>query len=118
MSLDDYRPRMMDELTDGVTIVTRATGCMLSVYQCNEILARIKERLAGNNSKMRLTDQPDAVVYSADAVLRILIDELAELGTVRSSLDELIKMLEGDYERRIADRLQKRNLILYGISVS
>lgn len=118
MSLDDYKPHMMDELTDGVIIVTRATGCMLSVYQCNEILAQIKERLAGNNSKMTLTDQPDVVVCSADAVLRILIDELADLETVRSNIDELIKTIEGDYERRIADRLQKRNLILYGVSVS
>ena len=116
--MDEFKPRMMDELTDGVTIVTRATGCMLSVNQCNEILARIKERLTGNNSKIMLTDQPDVVVYSADAVLRILIDELAELETVRSNIDELIETLEGDYKRRIADRLQKRNLILYGVSVS
>ena len=116
--MDEFKPRMMDALTDGVTIVTRATDCMQSVYQCNEALARIKERLTGNNSKMTLTDQPDVVVYSANVVLRILIDELAELKTVRSNLDELINTLEGDYKRRIADRLQKRNLILYGVSVS
>ena len=116
--MDEFKPRMMDELTDGVIIVTRATGCILSVNQCNEILARIKERLTGYNSKTMLTDQPDVVVYSADAVLRILFDELAELETVRSNIDELIETLEGDYKRRIADRLQKRNLILYGVSVS
>ena len=116
--MDEFKPRMVDELTDGVTIVTRATGCMQSVDQCNEILARIKERLTGNSSKMMLVDQPDVVVCSADAVLRILITDLAELETVRSNMDALIDTLEGDYKRRIADRLQKRNLILYGVSVS
>ena len=68
--MDEFSPRMMDELTDSVIIVTRAIGCMLSVNQCNEILARIKERLTGNNSKIMLTDQPDVVVCSADAVDR------------------------------------------------
>ena len=67
---------------------------------------------------MMLTESPDVVICSADTVLRILIAVLAELETVRGNLEELIETLEGVHKRRVADRLQKRKLILYGVSVS
>ena len=116
--MDEFKPRMMDELTDGVIIVTRATGCMQSIDQCRNILDRIAESLTGNSSKMMLTHDPDVVICSADTVLRMLTADLAELETVRGNIDALIDTIEGEYKRRIADRLQKRNLILYGVSVS
>ena len=116
--MDDFRPRMADELTDGVTIVGRATGCLQTVTQCKNILTNIRDTLAGNGSKMMLVTEPDVTICAADAVLRILISDLAELTTVRENLDDLIRTLEKDHDRRVADRLQKRNLILYGISVS
>ena len=105
--MDEFRPRMMDELTDGVTIVTRATSCMQSIDQCRNILDRIAESLTGNSSKMMLADQPDVVVCSADTVLRTLIADLAELATVRDNLNDLIETIEGDYKRRIADACKK-----------
>ena len=116
--MDEFKPRMMDELTDGVTIVTRATGCMLSINESRDILDRITESLAKYSHGMDLISDPDQTVFNADALLRSMIKELAQLETVRANIDELIETLEGDYKRRIADRLQKRNLILYGVSVS
>jgi hypothetical protein len=116
--MDEFHPRMMDELTDAVTIVTRATGCLQTVNQCKNILATIHDSLTGNSTKMMLDREPDVTVCAADTVLRVLVSDLAELETVRDNLDELIRLLEKDHERRIADRLQGRNLILYGVSVS
>ena len=116
--MDEFNPRMMDELTDGVTIVTRATGCMLYVNQSRDILDRIAESMAKYRHEMDLIFDPDVTVFNADALLRSMIKELAQLETVRANTDELIEILKGEYKRRIADRLQKRNLILYGVSVS
>ena len=117
MSLDDYKPHMMDELTGGVTIASRATDCLQTVNNCRNILDRIADSLTGNSTKMML-GKPDEIVCSADAVLRILITDMTELESVRAQIEALYHTLERDFERRIADRLQKRNLILYGISVS
>ena len=117
MSLDNYKPHMMDELTDAVVLTTRAINCLQTVGTCRNTLDRIMDSLNENGAKMML-GKPDEMVSAADTVLRILITDMAELESVRAQIEALYHTLERDSERRIADRLQKRNLILYGISVS
>jgi len=118
MSLDNYHPRMGDELTDAVILIRRATGCLQTINECRNILDAINNRHCGKATAMMIDHDPKVIVDAADSVLRVLITESAQLETVRASIEELLHTLDGDYQRRVADRLHGRPLTLYGIGVS
>ena len=115
--MEDFKPRMMDPLTDAVILIDRAVDCMQTVFAAKDIMIELAQQLNPCIAIHDPSKQEEAVVLANDA-LRILISRLAKIETARAMLEELKETVEGDFKRRVADNLQNRKLTLYGVNVS
>ena len=115
--MDEFRPRLNDDLTSAVQIITRAADCMDIVTQAQMILGQISADMTPCKQPLQEKD-PEKILAIANAGLLVLINNTIKLEIVRAMIEDLQKTLEGDFKRRIADRILDRKLTLYGVDVS